>query len=160
MAKSYEDEEKRLLRLLDRVIKASGRTRSSIEEQLEMSSAYVSKVLRGTVDLRVRHLLMLIDAVGLTPQLFFRLAYADPADAKEAANETVVALKGARQVEARQQAAAAGEETAPAAAAPGAVQPDLAWFRWMFLRMLGFEIPAPPGAAFPGAPAAEAPPAG
>lgn len=152
MAKSYEEEEKRLLRLLGRAISASGRTRSSIEAQLGVSSAYVSKILRGTVDLRVYHLLMLVDAVGLTPKQFFRLAYSDPGEAQDVANEMTISMKAAREAEeakARQEAEAA--QTMPPAV-PGPLQPDLAWFRWMFVRMLGFDVPAPgplPGSAPP-----------
>jgi hypothetical protein len=68
-------------------------------------------------------------------------------------------LKGAERAGARPRAAApGGEEPATAAAA---VPAEVAWFRWMFLRMMGFEVPAPPGVAFPWAPAAPAsPPAG
>jgi transcriptional regulator with XRE-family HTH domain len=69
----------RLADVLATVVRVSGRSRQSLEQQIGLSSGYLSKILGGAVELRARHILMVLAAVGMDPADFFRLAYPRPA---------------------------------------------------------------------------------
>lgn len=71
----FQEETLRLTRLLSAVIKVSGRTRLGLEQQLGLSRGALSKVLGGSVELRLRQLFQILDAVGVEPEEFFRMAY-------------------------------------------------------------------------------------
>lgn len=74
-----EDQEIRwLLEVLSTVVRVAGRSRQSVEEQAGLSSGYLSKILGGTVELRARHILLILESVGMHPADFFRLAYPQP----------------------------------------------------------------------------------
>lgn len=75
MAANQDQEIQRLHEVLATVVRVAGRSRQSLEQQLGLSSGYLSKILGGTVELRARHILMIVEAVGLNPGDFFRLAY-------------------------------------------------------------------------------------
>lgn len=85
MPGTRELEIQRLLEVLATVVRVAGRSRQSVERQIGLSSGYLSKILGGTVELRVEHILMIVDAVGLGPGDFFRLAYPPGALSAEAA---------------------------------------------------------------------------
>lgn len=78
MADRFDDEVRRLAEVLATVVRVAGRTRQSLEEQIGLSSGYLSKILGGTVDLRTRHILVILDAIGMEPADFFRLAFPRP----------------------------------------------------------------------------------
>jgi transcriptional regulator with XRE-family HTH domain len=71
----YDEEVRRLAQVLSTVVNVVGRTRQSVEQELGLSSGYMSKILGGTVDLRARHILAISEAVGMDPANFFALAY-------------------------------------------------------------------------------------
>ena len=71
----FQEETLRLTRLLSAVIKVSGRTRQGLEQQLGLSRGALSKALGGSVELRLRLLFQILDAVGMEPEEFFRMAY-------------------------------------------------------------------------------------
>ncbi|HEX4962559.1 MAG TPA: helix-turn-helix transcriptional regulator [Thermoanaerobaculia bacterium] len=75
MADRYDDEVRRLTAILATIVRIAGRTRQSLEVQLGLSSGYLSKILGGTVDLRARHVLAIVEALGMEPAEFFRLAF-------------------------------------------------------------------------------------
>jgi hypothetical protein len=75
MSDRYDEEVRRLAEVLATVLRVGNRTRQSVEEQLGMSSGYLSKILSGTVELRVRHILAILEAAGMEPGSFFELAY-------------------------------------------------------------------------------------
>ncbi len=56
-------------------VRTAGRSRLSLERQLDLSSGYLSKILGGTVELRMRHVLMILDALEVDPAEFFRTAF-------------------------------------------------------------------------------------
>ncbi|MFY9824438.1 MAG: hypothetical protein WAM82_23885 [Thermoanaerobaculia bacterium] len=75
MADPYDDEVRRITEVLATVVRVAGRTRQSLEAQIGLSSGYLSKILGGTVELRARHVLAIVEAVGMDPADFFRLAF-------------------------------------------------------------------------------------
>ncbi len=65
-----------LLLVLQTVIGASGQSRRSIEQRLGLTGGHLSKILHGVVDLKVRHVLWLCEALDMTPVRFFQIAAA------------------------------------------------------------------------------------
>lgn len=57
-------------------------TRQKLERELGYSRGYISKILNGTVEMRVRHIFEILGALGIEPWEFFQLAYPAPAGAK------------------------------------------------------------------------------
>lgn len=87
-----DQEIRRLAEVLAIVVRVAGRSRQSIEEQIGLSSGYLSKILGGAVELRARHILMILGAVGMDPGDFFRLAYprsGQPAGASESGRRLI-----------------------------------------------------------------------
>jgi hypothetical protein len=70
-----EGESRRLADLLLRLIRLSGRSVRSIEQELRVGSSGVGKVLKGTIRLQVSHIVMICNALKITPAQFFQLAY-------------------------------------------------------------------------------------
>jgi len=75
MADRFDDGIAHLLDVLSRAIRATRTTRQSVERQMGLSSGYLSKILGGAVELRVRHVLMLAAALNMEPDDLFRLAW-------------------------------------------------------------------------------------
>ena len=75
MDERSDNEVRRLADMLSMVLRVARRTRQSVEHDLGLSSGYLSKILGGTVDLRVRHILTISEAAGMDPANFFTLAY-------------------------------------------------------------------------------------
>ena len=65
-----------LLLVLQTVIGESGQSRRSIEQRLGLTGGHLSKILHGVVDLKVRHVLWLCEALDMTPVRFFQIAAA------------------------------------------------------------------------------------
>jgi transcriptional regulator with XRE-family HTH domain len=75
MAKSHDAEVARFAEYLSVLVRLSGHTRQSVEELAGMSSGYLSKILSGTVELRMRHVMMILGAIGLQPSDVFPQAF-------------------------------------------------------------------------------------
>lgn len=65
--------------LLNDLVSLSGRTKSSLERELGLSSGYLSRILGRTDDIALSHLLPILEALGVTPGDFFRSACPQPA---------------------------------------------------------------------------------
>ena len=76
MSDPRDQELDHLLRVLQTVIGASGHSRRAVEKRLGLTGGYLSKILNGVVDLKVRHVLWLCDALDMTPVRFFQIAAA------------------------------------------------------------------------------------
>lgn len=72
-----EREAKRLVDLLTRLIRLSGRSLRSLEEELGLGSSVLSKILNGVIRPQLGYVLMICSALGVPPAQFFRLAYPD-----------------------------------------------------------------------------------
>ncbi len=88
--KRYDEEVHRIAQVLSTVLQVVRRTRQSVEQKLGLSSGYLSKILGGTVDLRVRHILAISEAVGMDPANFFALAY-PPHESRDHEAQRVIA---------------------------------------------------------------------
>ena len=70
-----DPEVRRVAELLSMVVRMSGRSRRSIEEELGLGSSGLSKILNGTVRLQMSHILSILQAVEVDPGEFFQVAY-------------------------------------------------------------------------------------
>lgn len=61
----------RVMALLNDLVAMSGRTKSSLERELALSSGYLSRILARTEDISLSHLLPLLDALDVSPGGFF-----------------------------------------------------------------------------------------
>ena len=71
----HEEESRRLAQLLYQMLRIQNRSQRSIEQQLGLGSAGLSKILNGTIRLQAGHLLMILGVLGISPGQFFRAAY-------------------------------------------------------------------------------------
>src|SRR5262245_17842546 len=77
-AEGHAEEIQGALDLLKRVVKSLGPTRQQLERQIGMSSGWASKVLNGEIELRVRHVLTVLEVCGVEPWRFFAAAFPPP----------------------------------------------------------------------------------
>ena len=56
-------------------------TMRSVEEQLGMGEGYLGQLLRGNLDLKVKHVMAVLAAIGMGPDEFFSSLYGSPSPA-------------------------------------------------------------------------------
>ena len=78
MSDRFDEQVAQLTKLLSTVARTVGKPRQHLEWELGLSPGYLSKILNGNVELRVKHVLMITEALGMTPVDFFRLANPRP----------------------------------------------------------------------------------
>jgi transcriptional regulator with XRE-family HTH domain len=61
-----------VLRVAMRMLDVSNR---EVEKRLGLSYGYLSRLFSGSIELKVEHILLILDVLGLTPSEFFQLAY-------------------------------------------------------------------------------------
>jgi len=74
------EETRRITTLLQTRIKQQGFTQKGVQEILGWGKSYVSELLHGKVSLRVEHLLLICDVIGVSPEEFFALPSEDSRD--------------------------------------------------------------------------------
>ena len=72
---TIEDEVRQAARLLESLIQAAGVPESELEQRLEVPPGYVSRVLSGEIELKLRHILSLLRTLEIEPALFFESLY-------------------------------------------------------------------------------------
>ena len=70
-----QDEIQRLLSLLRVAMRMLDVTNREIEKGLGLSYGYLSRLFAGNIELKVEHILQIVEVLGLTPAEFFQLAY-------------------------------------------------------------------------------------
>src|SRR5215213_9593418 len=71
----YESEIDRVRGLLATLLAATRQPLRSLEKDMGLGSAGLSKILNGTVNLQLSHVLLICDAAGVAPGRFFKAAY-------------------------------------------------------------------------------------
>lgn len=61
-----------MLRVAMRILDVSNR---DVEKKLGLSYGYLSRLFSGSIELKVEHILEILQVLGLTPTEFFQLAY-------------------------------------------------------------------------------------
>jgi len=72
---TIEDEVRRATKLLETVMQAAGLTRKDLDQKLGAGPGYVSQVLTGRMELKLRHILAILRALDVEPALFFQTLY-------------------------------------------------------------------------------------
>jgi transcriptional regulator with XRE-family HTH domain len=81
-----------VLRVAMRMLDVSNR---EIEKRLGLSYGYLSRLFSGSIELRVEHILQILEVLGLTPSEFFQLAYPRrPAPPSESATRLRELIEG------------------------------------------------------------------
>ena len=92
-------------KLLERIMRAQGHTRLEIDRRMGSFRGYVSQVFTGKLELRLEHIVSILDAMGIEPLDFFELAFPRATSSPDERRRTAERLLG-------------GIEPAPAAAPP------------------------------------------
>src|SRR5689334_23389548 len=74
---TIDDEVRRATKLLETVMQAAGLTRKDLDQRLGAGPGYVSQVLTGRMELKLRHILAILRALDVEPSLFFQTLYPD-----------------------------------------------------------------------------------
>jgi len=82
-----EDDVRRATKLLETVMQASGLTRKELDQKLSAGPGYVSQVLTGRMELKMRHILAILRALHIEPSLFFQTLYPE---ARQSTDQTVM----------------------------------------------------------------------
>lgn len=72
---TVEDEVRRATKLLETVMQAAGLTRKELDQRLGAGPGYVSQVLTGRMELKLRHVLAILRALDVDPSIFFHTLY-------------------------------------------------------------------------------------
>lgn len=70
-----QDEVHRLLHVLRVAMRILEVTNRDIEKKMGLSYGYLSRLFAGNIELKVEHVLLISEILGLTPAEFFQLAY-------------------------------------------------------------------------------------
>lgn len=70
-----QEETQRLIQMLRVAMRILDVSNRDIEKQLGLSYGYLSRLFSGAIELKVEHILQILEVIGLTPAEFFQLAY-------------------------------------------------------------------------------------
>ncbi|MFL6259666.1 MAG: helix-turn-helix domain-containing protein [Thermoanaerobaculia bacterium] len=72
---TIDEEVRRATKLLETVMQAAGLTRKDLDQKLGAGPGYVSQVLTGRMELKLRHVLAILRALDVEPSVFFQTLY-------------------------------------------------------------------------------------
>lgn len=72
-----DEEVLRFSRLLESVVRVSKISVRELERRLDLGGGSLNRIFSGRIDLKVRHILLVMDALGLDPKSYFKAAYKD-----------------------------------------------------------------------------------
>ncbi|MGH2671205.1 MAG: hypothetical protein ACRDH5_19205 [bacterium] len=75
MPQMPQDDVGRILHLLETAVRISGRSRSQLERDVGFGKSYLTQLLGGRIELKVRVLLAILKEVGIDPLIFFQIAF-------------------------------------------------------------------------------------
>jgi hypothetical protein len=79
------DEVRRFARLLESAVRLSKVSAQQLDRKLGLAPGTLNRIFHGKIDLKLRHVLMVCEALGYEPKRFFELAFLDDAEAAAAA---------------------------------------------------------------------------
>jgi hypothetical protein len=80
----------RVLRLLETAIQVSGVSKRRLEEALGVSRGYMTQVLGGKIELKLKLIHRILAEIGLEPLAFFQMAYGSQVKATRPEERTAV----------------------------------------------------------------------
>lgn len=78
-----DEEIRRVAKVLEAVVKLSDFSTRELERRLELGGGTLNRIFTGKIDLKLRHVLLVLEVVGMKPERFFQLACARPAAGEE-----------------------------------------------------------------------------
>ena len=75
MSDRFEEETLRLGQVLKALAKSREKSIRSLEQKMEVADGIFYKVLNGKITMQMRHVLMIVEALGMRPAEFFEAAY-------------------------------------------------------------------------------------
>lgn len=84
MTMTIDDEVRRATKLLETVMQAAGLTRKDLDQKLGAGPGYVSQVLTGRMELKLRHIIAILRALEVEPTVFFQTLYPENRPATDA----------------------------------------------------------------------------
>src|SRR5258708_5856957 len=78
-----DEEIRRVARVLEAVVKLSDFSTRELERRLDLGGGTLNRIFTGKIDLKLRHVLLVLEVVGMKPERFFQLACARPAAGEE-----------------------------------------------------------------------------
>lgn len=88
-----DDDIRRMAKVLEAVVKLSDFSTRELERRLQLGGGTLNRLFSGKIDLKLRHVLLVLDVVGMKPERFFQLACARPADDDEGEAASVLAAE-------------------------------------------------------------------
>jgi len=84
MTMTIDDEVRRATKLLETVMQAAGLTRKDLDQKLGAGPGYVSQVLTGRMELKLRHIIAILRSLEVEPAVFFQTLYPENRPATDA----------------------------------------------------------------------------
>jgi transcriptional regulator with XRE-family HTH domain len=84
MTMTVDDEVRRATKLLETVMQAAGLTRKDLDQKLGAGPGYVSQVLTGRMELKLRHIIAILRSLEVEPAVFFQTLYPENRPATDA----------------------------------------------------------------------------
>src|ERR1700730_11592000 len=78
-----DEEIRRVAKVLEAVVKLSDFSTRELERRLDLGGGTLNRIFTGKIDLKLRHVLLVLEVVGMKPERFFQLACARPAAGEE-----------------------------------------------------------------------------
>jgi AcrR family transcriptional regulator len=73
-----DEEIRRYAKVLEAVVKLSELSTRELERRLDLGGGTLNRLFTGKIDLKLRHILQVLEVVGMKPERFFQLACAHP----------------------------------------------------------------------------------
>jgi transcriptional regulator with XRE-family HTH domain len=67
-----EDEIRRCAKMLESVVRMDGLSARQLEEKLNYGAGTVNRLFSGKIELKLRHILLILEVIGIPPSQFFR----------------------------------------------------------------------------------------
>lgn len=72
-----DEDIRRCAKMLESVVRMSGLSARQLEERLDYGAGTVNRLFSGKIELKLRHMLLILDSIGIPPSQFFREAFPD-----------------------------------------------------------------------------------
>jgi hypothetical protein len=81
---------RRMTRLLEALVRVQRMPLGELERRLDLGGGTLNRLFSGRIELKLRHVLLLLDAVGVKPLAFFRYAFQERPEEEEEGSEWVL----------------------------------------------------------------------
>ncbi len=82
-----ESDVQNILTLLRRAIRSSGHSQKEVDRRIGVQPGYLSQVMIGRLDLKLKHLLRALEAIEVEPAAFFELVFGLPGEANPTSSD-------------------------------------------------------------------------